>query len=100
MKQSAPTLDTRYLTVHPVTSQWWQQRDKCRQCVHYLAPEKPAVVRARGDYTAERCRVAVISVTTRTLYEACIDARGTAEQRGDTVDGVCGPDALLFQPKE
>lgn len=94
-----PLLDTRFLNVHPATSQWWQQREKCRQCRHYLAPQTPAVVRARGDYTAERCALALIKTPTRTLYEACIDARGTAEQRGDSVDGVCGPDALLFQPK-
>lgn len=93
-------LDTRYLTVHPVTAQWWEQREKCRQCRHYMAPAGRHVVRARGDYTAERCAASPIATPSgRTVYETCIDARGTAEQRGDEIPGRCGPDATLYQPK-
>lgn len=92
-------IDTRYLTVHPVTHQWWEQRETCRTCTHYLAPDSPSVVRPRGDYTAERCAASVVKTPNRTLYEACIDARGTAEQRGDSLPGRCGPDATLYQPK-
>jgi len=95
---NALTLDTRFLTVHPVTAKWWQQREQCKQCKHYILED---ATKRRGEYAA-RCDASRLPVPGQgnRATEYCIDARAPAEERQDGKPGLCGPDAVLFEPKE
>jgi hypothetical protein len=72
--------DQRFLTLHPRTALWWQQREQCRRCEHHL--ETQFAGKAGGQ---ESCAVSVDG--SRLL--PCIDAR----EEG----GVCGPRARFFK---
>lgn len=89
-------IDQTFLTVHPVTAQWWKQREQCRQCKHHFEP--PARGRD-GSPMGEHCLAAPV-VDRRRQIEECIDTRGTAQEREDKKAGACGPGAALFEPKE
>lgn len=94
----APMLDTRFLSVHPVTAKWWQQREKCSQCKHYTRDG----YKNRKNEFAERCGASRLPTPGQgnRSTEYCIDARAPAEERQDGRPGLCGPDAVLFEPKE
>ncbi len=93
----APRLDTRFLTLHPVTAKWWQQRKQCMSCKHFSDGEELTFV-----HRSERCNAYKPQRVHRgpTPPELCIDARATAADRDDGLAGLCGPDAVLFEPKE
>ena len=78
-------IDTRFLTVHPATAVWWQQRDKCESCVHFNLQE------GREGESIMRCRAALVFRhplrPERGVY--CIDVRDE--------DGPCGPDARMYE---
>lgn len=77
-------LDTRFLTMHPATSLWHQQRDQCERCAHFVLRE--------GDEgeSIMRCKAvrAPRPANRPVLGAYCIDAR----------QGACGPDARLYKP--
>ena len=77
-------IDGRFLTPHPATALWWQQREQCARCAHVLNqlenfPRAMPVM---------RCKVTPVSVG-RQPHAYCIDARAEGS--------ACGPDAKLFQ---
>lgn len=90
-------IDTRFLSPHPATVTWWQQREQCESCrwlnlregsegegtMHCLASPQPHEG-VRRMLAARRANHVVH------LY--CIDARGER--------GPCGPNAVLYEPKE
>lgn len=78
-------IDTRFLTVHPATMTWWDQRETCETCQHLVlreGREGEAVMRCRQALTFHRP-----SRTEMGVY--CIDARGD--------DGPCGPQARMYE---
>ena len=82
--------DKRFLTIHPATALWFEQREKCRVCKHcWVSPLTNAdgsrKVSGGGWYCTEESSVK------RVVRQTCSDARAT--------DQPCGPDGLLFQPK-
>lgn len=92
--RTAPLLDTRFLSVHPTTARWWAQREKCRACAHYLPPTELM------PHVGEKCGASPWPGAgwPQKQFEMCIDARATAEDRGDGRDGLCGPDAVMWEP--
>lgn len=84
----------RFLTVHPATARWWAQRDKCRACAHHLEPERTRHAPHRG----ELCGSSPDAAGNR-RFEPCIDARALADERDDKRAGLCGPDAVMWEPK-
>ena len=80
--QSTTKLDTQFLKPHPATEAWWGQRAQCEAC--------SASYREVG-IGGVRCR-AFPQSKNQTPHGYCIDAR--------LVDGPCGPNAILFIPKE
>jgi len=83
-------LDTRFLTVHPRTVLWWEQREKCDQCQHCVRTPTKTTKGNRVATHPHRCGITPAGGPTGIAY--CIDAR---EPTGD-----CGPKAKLFQPKK
>lgn len=80
----ARTLDETFLTIHPRTALWWQQREQCLKCKHL------EVVKARGRISGGQwsCR-GVGGGGGDNGSTACINARE---------EGMpCGPDANLFE---
>lgn len=69
-------LDTTYLSVHPRTQAWWNERAKCEACI-YLVKREKVMNCCIGTDTGER--------------SPCIKARDPA--------GVCGTEARLFRPR-
>lgn len=90
-------IDTRFLRPHPATVAWWQRRDKCRACKHH--DENDAT---HPENKAERCHAykPLRTHIGRLPYELCADARATAAERDDGLAGLCGPEAVMFEPKE
>lgn len=86
-------IDTRFLTVHPATQVWWQQRERCESCKHLRLRQ------GEGNEGVMRCAVAKhpdpqvrLMLSARAgadLRPYCIDARGEK--------GSCGPDAALWE---
>lgn len=79
------SLDPRFLTIHPATAEWFEQRKKCERCKNlHTAVEQ-------GGNTVMRCR----KTSNRTRPDAgggyCIDARAAGQP--------CGPNAALFKEK-
>jgi len=70
-------IDQRFLSVHPRTALWWEQRAQCEACAH---------MQRRGS--AMNCFA--VGGDGNDGDSSCI----TARDKG----GRCGPDALLFQP--
>lgn len=91
----APRLDTRFLRIHPVTAKWWEQREKCRTCANHIGPT------AEYPNPGEFCRAApwLARGWHQNRYENCIDARAAEGERKDGRPGICGPDAVLWEPK-
>lgn len=90
-------IDTRFLTLHPVTAAWHARRDKCRQCKHHHQDDAKLY-----EHKAERCHAYKLTRTSRgraPSFELCVDARATADERDDGLAGLCGPAAVLFEPK-
>jgi hypothetical protein len=83
-------LDTTFLRVHSRTRRWWQERETCRACVHYVfGVDKHG---SGGERCAAvRVRVGLTGRSGRTLNQYCIDARDEGAR--------CGPNATLFKPK-
>ncbi len=85
-------LNEEFLTVHPATQAWWDQRAKCEACRHVVVKDVDAVA---GMSTTLRCRLFPYYVGRagrgRRLNAYCIDARAD--------EGKCGPDATMFDPK-
>lgn len=100
---AAPRLDVRFLTVHPVTAKWWAQREKCRTCSHYIAPLADTLTKVpKNKNMAERCdasRNYRPQGGGKPLPDYCIDARAGADERDDGRVSICGPDAVLWEPK-
>jgi hypothetical protein len=80
-------IDTRFLSVHPRTALWFEQRKQCAKCKHER--HFKTTEGERGDSKPMICLKAQGENARRVF---CIDARED--------DGACGPDAKLFQPKE
>lgn len=86
-------IDTRFMTIHPRTLEWWGQREKCMQCANLF--DRP-MVWANGELGNQSTTgggmvcTAVAIVSRRDT--ACISAREPA--------GPCGPDAKLFKPRQ
>ena len=78
-------IDTRFLTIHPATTLWHQQRDQCERCAHFALRE--------GDEGESIMRCKAVRVAPRrsrpTLGAYCIDARSEG--------AACGPDAILYK---
>lgn len=81
------SLDPRFLTVHPATALWWEQRQQCERCRH-----------VEIDVPQMRCRKINHPIGTgkggagRVIKMYCIDARLPGQP--------CGPDAALFKEKK
>ncbi len=90
-------------TTHPLTAQWWQQREKCRACLYHT---RMGTVNNRGGSLGERCSVVTVGEMAgvwKKLYGRralgppaemafCIDARSEG--------APCGPEAKQFRSKE
>lgn len=77
-------LDPTFLTMHPRTARWQEERKTCEACAH--------VSQQQGD-TAMRCTKMAPPKTWRPLAGGyCIDAR--------EIGMPCGHTARLFTPKE
>ena len=89
-------IDTRFLTPHPATLEWWRQREQCETCQHVRLRRgdgNEGVLRcARAQHPQPLVRRMLAARTTADLRPYCIDARSAA--------GECGPQARLYQPKE
>lgn len=92
---NSPRLDPTFLTLHPATALWWEQRKQCERCKH---------VDARSDtnkqsvgQTVLRCKLFPTQDKVTGLLRGaqalgyCIDAR--------MKNNPCGPDARLFKEK-
>lgn len=77
-------LSDRFLTIHPATELWWQQREQCQRCAH-VSRRLEGTDRESSEVL--RCQV-VRTPLGRRESAYCIDARATGE---------CGPEATLFQ---
>ena len=83
--------DATMLQPHPATVVWWQQRDKCRACAHYLPSVEGA--RDRGGERCQRVRARIGGAGKgRHIHTYCPDARAEGAE--------CGPEAALFEPKK
>ena len=85
-------LDQRFLSPHPRTLLWWQQRFECRQCAHYALVETGS----REHYnsgTAEHCLLNHRQgASTAPVHSgACIDMRDPGQ--------ACGPEGRLFKER-
>ena len=76
-------LDTRFLSVHPATQAWWEQRPKCRTCAHLVLVD--------GHEGEEDMRCRQMRQNGPRGHAYCIDVRGP--------DGACGPWASLWEEK-
>lgn len=86
---NAPKLiDARFLTPHPRTVLWLQERRQCEACAHLIRPPVE-------DHQAMRCAVSPILERRgrpgKSDCSFCIDARDEGRS--------CGPDARLFSPR-
>lgn len=90
-------IDRTFLRVHPATRVWWMRRDKCRACRWYIRGED-----TKHDMGSERCGAYRASKPGphRYNHEWCIDARSEGWERDDGQDGLCGPGARLFEPRQ
>jgi hypothetical protein len=82
-------LDTRFLTTHPRTVLWWEQREQCRGCAHAIIEEVERRAGFNETSTTMRCAALEPYPHTRT-QPYCIDARDPGKP--------CGPKAVLFTP--
>lgn len=83
-------LDTQFLTVHPRTALWWEQRKQCESCEHCVRiPTKPTAGGRISTYPY-RCGATPAGGPTGLAY--CIEARDEG--------GNCGPNANLYQTKK
>lgn len=92
-----PEIDQRFLTLHPATALWFEQRKTCEQCAHSYVPNNndPRVeghegLRCMATKPDRSCKRGGFRINEARSY--CIDAR---------LEGApCGPDAALFKPKD
>lgn len=84
-------LDERFLTVHPRTALWWEQREKCAGCAHLEV--QPSDAGTGGGWACLACPGGG-GGGLRAGFTTCI----TAREEGHGVR--CGPDARLFQAKQ
>jgi hypothetical protein len=82
----ATLLSDTFLTIHPATELWWQQREQCQRCAH-VSRRLEGTQKEQSEVL--RCQV-VRTPLGRRESAYCIDARATGE---------CGPEAKLFQEK-
>jgi hypothetical protein len=88
-------IDTRFLTLHPRTAVWWEQREQCMRCAHMTERgDTSNGLRKPGSETGGmRClkveRKIGSDFAGRHIQIYCIDAR----EEG----GKCGPAGLLFK---
>lgn len=83
-------IDETYLSVHPRTALWWQQREKCELCANH----RKVIGRARGE-TMLKCNASGGGGTSpdgkhNGTDASCLRARDEGRR--------CGPDALMFKP--
>lgn len=79
--------DTRFLSVHPRTLLWWQEREQCKRCAHYR--EKTV---SYGRYRPSLLQICVAEPRRRAYPWACVEMR----EEG----APCGPNGVLFRPRE
>lgn len=82
-------LDERFLTVHPRTALWWEQRELCRKCEHLHERVNETPTSCRGTSTSLQCSVTAGKGPHG--WAACIEAR--EEGKG------CGPEGKLFSAR-
>jgi len=80
--------DDRFLTVHPRTALWWQQREKCLQCANM---SRMAGTAREATHTAMKCSAVGGGGTNSRGDSSCIAAR-------DEGPNLCGPRAKLYRP--
>lgn len=78
-----PTIDERFLSVHPRTALWWEQREVCQRCKHVRQTEQTP--KAGGEMFC-----AVVAGGGGNGRHPCITARDENQ--------ACGPTAWLFEP--
>lgn len=76
-------IDQTFLSVHPVTQAWWEQRGKCRTCAHLVPVD--------GHQGEEDMRCRQMRKYGPKGHAYCIDVRDET--------GPCGPEAKLWEPK-
>jgi hypothetical protein len=78
------TLRSEFLSVHPATKLWWEQREQCQRCAHV-----DKRLEGHKELTEVlRCKVTPVTVG-RQPWAYCIDARAKGRE--------CGPEAKLFK---
>jgi hypothetical protein len=87
-------IDERFLTPHPATLDWWDQREKCELCAHMhlsAGAYNEAVMRCWvAPRTMHGRAVEAMHSARGIVHVYCIDAR--------LPEGACGPEAKLFAP--
>ena len=78
------TLRSDFLSPHPATLAWWEQREQCERCAHL----RTSIEGHKDQTVVMRCRRAH-NPAGRQWLSYCIDAR--LEGR------ACGPEAKLFK---
>ena len=74
-------IDERFLSVHPATAAWWDQRAKCRTCAHLVLVD--------GHEGEEDMRCRQMRQNGPRGHGYCIDARSE--------EGICRPEARLWE---
>lgn len=83
------SINDRFLSVHPATLLWWEQREQCRTCSHMIYNPLSMPVKEMRCYAAP-CKLAPSPPRGRHVQAYCIDAR--------LPGGCCGPEATLYEP--
>lgn len=87
-------IDTRFLSVHPATVDWWVRRKKCSECANaQILPDVSSP--AASASLVFRCGALLVvcggNGFGRSINPYCIDARSDS--------GGCGPSAAMFVAK-
>ena len=88
-------LDQRFLTLHPATAAWWEQRERCESCRWCSLREgndgEGMMICLAAPQPDEHVRRMLAARRSHAVHLYCIDARDES--------GPCGPDAKLHQPR-
>lgn len=79
-------IDTRFLTIHPRTALWWEQREQCSKCKHL---ERVDIKQRRASWGQSGGQMSCLATGTAEKRIPCITAREDSM--------VCGPEARRFE---